>query len=1206
MSNEKNNENEEKNEISNKESDISNTLNKIGDYIVKETLGEGAFGKVKLGIHIPTNEKVAIKILNKKKMLELSGDITKIQKEINILKKMRHKNIIQLYEILESKSNLFLVMEYCPKGELFDFIVKKKKLNEQTANKIFHNLIDGVEYMHSQNVVHRDLKPENLLLDEKYNLKISDFGLSTIYHGKISTPCGTPSYAPPEMLRGDPYVGLKSDIWSCGIILFAMLCGFLPFAESKEEIIMEKVMNRDYKIPDHLSIRAKDILSKLMEINPEKRINLKQIKEHPWFKLNEPILRPGILIGTHQIPIDETILNKVLELPTIQVFVMNNNDNLVKNEEINISIDQINNDQKKPSLIFKDKNHLKIHIIQKLKDNKFDNFTASYYLLLKKYINSGGSSVSDLQSKAYLNYIKDPSNLIDVSSIIYAETAVKGDSKIKFSPRRIKNMIKKDSNTSNVETKKKLNYESTKMTSITISSKNKTDDSSNDINTELKDLNSTNEIQKNNLTENYNKLVSNNEKSNIKTAIITNRNRKNNNSSINSKNEYFITDTSITIDKIVSPNKSKISSVKDLSKLENKVIKSAVNDKKNYSTFRDKIENKSCKDNKKNNSSIVKNSVPSTTKNQITGNSNIKMSCIDLNLSSIDNKSNIINKINENKENKENKTNSVKNSYTKNQANNISSVHDKNSQEAIIEIISEKLALKRLKSYLPKPEINTPKVYSNINENTDNIEKNNNSSINNNNVTLKRTKKMKQRLIDVINSTLISEFNRNRISKISNRSYSEHKENIKNHLTESLHKYSNKNSFIEVFQEVGSKYKEFIKNQIDQKKINLKFVDEVNLAVDNRELIKIESDTNVVLEKLTKNNNLIVDNSGTGLKENSTNKQGYNQSIFKKINIKLSNINNENYVKTEPTIKAYKNFYNLNFTNKRNNKIRNSFDYSENISDTGSYSIRSNYNSKLDNHKFSGKTFDNRLLNHSVNNIDSDNGNITDCKVKKCNLENKSKNNSKTMNVCNNSKINSMNEKSNIDMDKKRCYSINSQDKAIMKISKKDYNINTLRNNQFRKVKIINKNQKFRDISAVYNSEFEYESSSEKNTSFKAKINDDTDLNNLNSNKKQIKKIIKKTVPKGKIDIIDLVKSSNVPQDKQIFNEINVSTSSKFESKRVLENESLPNKKLFSFKKETEKKDNLTQKTNKNISHLSSNTPNIIKSLNTSINKNKI
>lgn len=380
---------------------------RIGNYLIGNTIGEGAFGKVKQANHVQTNEKVAIKILNKQRIHEMSGDINKIQKEITILKKLRHKSIIQLYEIMESKQNLFLIMEFCPKGELFDYIVKCKKLSELNACRLFQNLIDGVDYLHLNNIVHRDLKPENLLLDDKFNLKISDFGLSTIYSGLISTPCGTPSYAPPEMLKGDSYNGIKSDVWSCGIILYAMLCGYLPYSDSKEEIILRRITNKEYKIPDFLSSKAKDLLVRMLDNDPNKRIDLKEIKSHAWFKLTESSLAPGLFIGVTNIPVDEIIVNKVIDL----------NNGLKGDLRLNIN---------------------KEDLINKIKENKFDSITAFYYLLLKKHICQGGVSIADLQSKVYLNYMKNPSNVFDSSDIICADNEVKGDSKITFSPKKLK------------------------------------------------------------------------------------------------------------------------------------------------------------------------------------------------------------------------------------------------------------------------------------------------------------------------------------------------------------------------------------------------------------------------------------------------------------------------------------------------------------------------------------------------------------------------------------------------------------------------------------------------------------------------------------------------------------------------------------------------------------------------------------------------
>ncbi len=341
--------------------------NQKGPYLIGETIGEGAFAKVKVATHIHTNEKVAIKILDKTKFFKDEEDINRVQKEISILKKLKHKNIIQLYEIMESKKNLYIVMEYCEGKELFDYIVKKKKLNEIEACKFFQEIINGLEYLHNNNITHRDLKPENLLLDYKKNIKISDFGLSSTYiqGNLLKTPCGTPNYAPPEMLRGDEYNGLLSDVWSCGIILYAMLCGYLPFSESKEQIIYQKIIEHDYEYPNFLSNSAVDLMRNILNINPNKRFNIKKIKKHPWFNIIHPQLKPGIDIGKMKISVDENILRKVENLGF-------------------------------------DKDLCKNKILQ----NKFDSITTIYYLFLRRFIKEGGKSISDLSSEEFIEYIE--------------------------------------------------------------------------------------------------------------------------------------------------------------------------------------------------------------------------------------------------------------------------------------------------------------------------------------------------------------------------------------------------------------------------------------------------------------------------------------------------------------------------------------------------------------------------------------------------------------------------------------------------------------------------------------------------------------------------------------------------------------------------------------------------------------------------------
>ena len=361
-----------------------------GNYILEETIGEGAFAKVKLGTHIHTGEKVAIKILNKEKLFEealednlangIEGcDIQKIRKEINILKRLRHKNVIQLYEIMESKTNLYIVMEYCEGKELFDYIVRNKYLSEKEACRFFQQIIDGVEYLHLSNITHRDLKPENLLLDNKKRIRISDFGLSNMsdkIDSLLETPCGTPSYAPPEMLRGEKYNGVFSDIWSCGIILYTMLVGNLPCAESKEDLIYENIMTHNYYYPENISDEAIDLIENMLKVDPTERYDFEQIKSHPWFNLVEPKLKPGIVYGVHHIPIDENILDKV---------------------------ETFGYDKKK--------------VLKSLENYNYDSNCSIYYLTLKQFTRENKYSISDLFSNEYLKYLKNYKNWIKPEEI---------------------------------------------------------------------------------------------------------------------------------------------------------------------------------------------------------------------------------------------------------------------------------------------------------------------------------------------------------------------------------------------------------------------------------------------------------------------------------------------------------------------------------------------------------------------------------------------------------------------------------------------------------------------------------------------------------------------------------------------------------------------------------------------------------------------
>ena len=179
-------------------------------------------------------------------------------------------------------------MELAEAGELFKYIVSKHRLSENEACKYLGQILSGVEYLQQIRVVHRDLKPENLLLDHKKNIKIVDFGLSNLYQQgeTLKTACGSPCYAAPEMIAGKRYNGAQVDIWSCGVILFAMVCGHLPFEDPNTANLYKKILAGEFKLPNYLSAEACDLLKKILVTEPEKRYTIERIRSHPWFLKN--------------------------------------------------------------------------------------------------------------------------------------------------------------------------------------------------------------------------------------------------------------------------------------------------------------------------------------------------------------------------------------------------------------------------------------------------------------------------------------------------------------------------------------------------------------------------------------------------------------------------------------------------------------------------------------------------------------------------------------------------------------------------------------------------------------------------------------------------------------------------------------------------------------------------------------------------------
>ncbi|KAL3511970.1 hypothetical protein ACH5RR_024687 [Cinchona calisaya] len=258
----------------------------FGKYEMGRLLGKGTFAKVYYGKNLNTSESVAIKVIHKDHVKK-QGMMEQIKREISVMRLVRHPHVVEIKEVMATKQKIFFIMEYVKGGELFAKVAKGK-LKEEEARKYFQQLISAVDFCHSRGVSHRDVKPENLLLDEHENLKISDFGLSALPEhlrndGLLHTQCGTPAYVAPEVLRKKGYDGAKADIWSCGVILYALLAGFLPFRDENVMKMYSKVFKAEFEFPPWFSCDARRLISKLLVADPEKRISIPAIMRVPWF-----------------------------------------------------------------------------------------------------------------------------------------------------------------------------------------------------------------------------------------------------------------------------------------------------------------------------------------------------------------------------------------------------------------------------------------------------------------------------------------------------------------------------------------------------------------------------------------------------------------------------------------------------------------------------------------------------------------------------------------------------------------------------------------------------------------------------------------------------------------------------------------------------------------------------------------------------------
>ncbi|KAL7812881.1 hypothetical protein V8C44DRAFT_364148 [Trichoderma aethiopicum] len=277
----------------------------IGPWQLGKTLGKGSSARVRLCRHSITKQLAAVKIVNRRmaylvqdsslaalskwdsSLPEVNGEMrvpVAIEREVAILKLIEHPNIMKLYDIWENRSEIYLILEYIDQGDLFTFINTKGRLSEEVAIYFFRQMISAIAYCHSFNVCHRDLKPENILITADLQIKIADFGMAALHQTathRLATACGSPHYAAPELLKNRQYRGDKADIWSMGVILYAMLSATLPFDDPDLRVMMGKTKKGQYKMPDFLSPEAEDLIRRMLQVNPDQRITMKQIWQHP-------------------------------------------------------------------------------------------------------------------------------------------------------------------------------------------------------------------------------------------------------------------------------------------------------------------------------------------------------------------------------------------------------------------------------------------------------------------------------------------------------------------------------------------------------------------------------------------------------------------------------------------------------------------------------------------------------------------------------------------------------------------------------------------------------------------------------------------------------------------------------------------------------------------------------------------------------------
>ncbi|KAI9322123.1 kinase-like domain-containing protein, partial [Dichotomocladium elegans] len=263
---------------------------RIGQYRLTRTLGSGAFGVVKEGVHRRTGEKVAIKLIRKEEIGHRPGFYTEIEREIEILEELDHGNIIKFKGVCQTEDHIAIVLEYVGGGELYSYLLHCGRFDEGHARLLFSQIVSGVQYMHRKNIVHRDLKMENILMVDSRHLKIADFGLAKRFcpgNDMSQTRCGTALYAAPEQyLANRVYASLPADIWSCGVILYTMVCGHTPFqddaADDTGRRLYQRIRAAPLIFPTFVSRELQDLIRRMLVVNPSRRCTIEDVVQHPW------------------------------------------------------------------------------------------------------------------------------------------------------------------------------------------------------------------------------------------------------------------------------------------------------------------------------------------------------------------------------------------------------------------------------------------------------------------------------------------------------------------------------------------------------------------------------------------------------------------------------------------------------------------------------------------------------------------------------------------------------------------------------------------------------------------------------------------------------------------------------------------------------------------------------------------------------------